>query len=211
MAFPVNPGSRVAFLCTQSLPVSSPPIRACFRKTLFQASYHSRMLVNTLCTTFGIFPCPLFVPLRCRSLILYQACILYVTLASKIPSVSERTERDPLTLGRIALHCRPGRDRGAKASLPSRRRDKRPRCWGSPARYKPKPPAYPPADDCRATDAGVAQLAGRQSFPGTRRRRHRRSPELLRDLRYGALACIAYSCGSVRVAQRVAHTHVWRI
>ena len=142
-------------------------------------------------------------------LILYQACILYVT--SKIPSVSERSERDPLTLGRIALHCRLGRDRGAKASPPSRRRDKRPRCWGSPARYKPKPPAYPPADDCRATDAGVAQLAGRQSFPGTRRRRHRRSPELLRDLRYGALACIAYSCGSVRVAQRAAHTHVWRI
>ena len=33
-----------------------------------------------------------------------------------------RSERDPLTLGRIALHCRPG-------------------------------------DDCRATDAGVAQLA----------------------------------------------------
>ena len=138
-------------------------------------------------------------------------CTCSLRCTSEIPSVNGRSERDPLTLGRIALHCRPGRDRGAKASLPSRRRDKRPRCWGSPARYKPKPPAYPPADDCRATDAGVAQLAGRQSFPGTRRRRHRRSPELLRDLRYGALACIAYGCGSVRVAQRAAHTHVWRI
>ena len=172
----------------------------------FRASCHSRMHVNTLCTTFRIFHT---LPLRCRSLILYQARILYVT--PRIPSVSERSGHDPLTLGRIALHCRPGRDRGAKASPPSRRRDKRPRCEGSPARYKPKPAADPPTDDCRATDAGVAQLAGRQSFPGTRRRRHRQSPELLRDLRYGALACIAYSCGSVRVAQRAALTHVWRI
>ena len=78
-----------------------------------------------------------------------------------------RSERDPLTLGRIALHCRPG-------------------------------------DDCRATDAGVAQLAGRQSFPGTRRQRHRRSAELLRDLSHGALACIACSYASMCVQTTLA-------